>query len=108
MEMETAQPEHPLGYLLEAKAIWWNIWCTSAELKYGMTFPGHRAKLAADRRALTFAFCDRPLFPVKFNAGRVSKSLEQPSVGATAGLPDRHLFPIWSGNGPAQLLLRVL
>ncbi len=53
--LEQDRPEHPLGYLLEADAMWWKIWCTSAEFKYGMTFPRHRAKLAADRRYLELA-----------------------------------------------------
>src|SRR5260370_23261649 len=35
--------------------MWWKIWCRSAEFKYGMTFPRHRAKLAADRRYLELA-----------------------------------------------------
>lgn len=55
VQLETEQPEHPIGYLLEAEAMWWNIWCTSAEFKYGMTFPRHRAKLAADRHYLELA-----------------------------------------------------
>src|SRR5229473_1291997 len=25
--LQHAQPEHPLGYLLEAEARWWQIWC---------------------------------------------------------------------------------
>ncbi len=53
--LEQERPEHPLGYLLEADAMWWKIWCRSAEFKYGMTFPRHRAKLAADRRYLELA-----------------------------------------------------
>jgi tetratricopeptide (TPR) repeat protein len=28
------RPEHPLGYLLEAEAIWWKIYCQSMERKY--------------------------------------------------------------------------
>jgi tetratricopeptide (TPR) repeat protein len=47
--MQIKMPEHPLGYLLEAEATWWKIWCTSAEFKYGMTMPRHREKLAADQ-----------------------------------------------------------
>src|SRR6266478_2465571 len=35
--MEQEHPDHPLGYLLEAEALWWRIWCASAEFKYGMT-----------------------------------------------------------------------
>jgi tetratricopeptide (TPR) repeat protein len=55
VRIEQERPEHPLGYLLEADAMWWKIWCMSAEFKYGMTFPRHRAKLPADRRYLELA-----------------------------------------------------
>jgi tetratricopeptide (TPR) repeat protein len=47
--MEREQPEHPLGYLLEAEARWWGIWCLSAEYKYGMNLPRHRSKAAGDQ-----------------------------------------------------------
>ena len=55
LRLQQGQPEHPIGYLLEAEALWWKIWCTSAEFKYGMNFPRHRAKLAADRHYLELA-----------------------------------------------------
>ena len=47
--LQQERPEHPLGYLLEAEALWWKIWCTSAEFRYGMSYPRHRAKLSADQ-----------------------------------------------------------
>jgi|SRR5580658_3853262 tetratricopeptide (TPR) repeat protein len=47
--LQRERPSHPLGYLLEAEALWWKIWCTSAEFKYGMTDARHRPKLAADQ-----------------------------------------------------------
>jgi tetratricopeptide (TPR) repeat protein len=47
--LEKERSDHPLGYLLEAEALWWKIWCTSSEFKYGMTDARHRPKLAADR-----------------------------------------------------------
>jgi len=47
--MEQEQPNHPLGYLLEAEALWWRLWCASAEFKYGMSDARHRAKLEADQ-----------------------------------------------------------
>jgi len=53
--MEQERPEHPLGYLLEAEALWWRIWCTSAEYKYGMTYPRRRAKLPADQHYFELA-----------------------------------------------------
>src|SRR4029077_9640801 len=47
--LEREQPEHPLGYLLEAEARWWQIWCLSAEYKFGMSLPRHRGKAAGDQ-----------------------------------------------------------
>lgn len=55
LRLQEEQPENPLGYLVEAEALWWKIWCTSAEFKYGMTFPRHRAKLPADRHYFELA-----------------------------------------------------
>jgi hypothetical protein len=54
-QMQEEQPENPLGYLLEAEALWWRIWCTSADFKYGMSDARHRAKLEADQRYLQLA-----------------------------------------------------
>jgi tetratricopeptide (TPR) repeat protein len=53
--LQTDQPTHPLGYLLEAEALWWKIWCTSAEFKYGMSYPRHRPKLPGDQHYLDLA-----------------------------------------------------
>jgi hypothetical protein len=55
LRLQREQPEHPIGYLLEAEALWWKIWCASAEFKYGMTYPRRRAKLTADRHYLELA-----------------------------------------------------
>jgi tetratricopeptide (TPR) repeat protein len=55
LRLQEQQPQHPIGYLLEAEVLWWKIWCTSAEFKYGMTYPRHRAKLAADRHYFELA-----------------------------------------------------
>src|SRR5882724_10527869 len=53
--MEQGRPDHPLGYLLEAEALWWKIWCASADFKYGMTDARHRAKYAADQHYFELA-----------------------------------------------------
>lgn len=53
--MEQERPTHPLGYLLEAEALWWRIWCTSAEFKYGMSDARRRPKLQADQRYFELA-----------------------------------------------------
>ena len=33
-KLEAAQPDHPLGYLIEADVLWWNIYCKWSERKY--------------------------------------------------------------------------
>jgi tetratricopeptide (TPR) repeat protein len=53
--IQRAQPDHPLGYLLEGEALWWRIWCTSAEFRYGMSYPRHRGKLASDQHYFDLA-----------------------------------------------------
>ena len=54
-QLQQQQPNHPLGYLLEAEALWWGIWCTSADYRYGMTKARHREKQAADQPYLNLA-----------------------------------------------------
>jgi len=53
--MEQERPDQPLGYLLEAEALWWGIWCASADFKYGMTDARRHAKIAADRHYFELA-----------------------------------------------------
>jgi len=53
--MEEQRPTDPLGYLLEAEALWWRIWCTTAEFKYGMTDARRRPKLDSDQHYLDLA-----------------------------------------------------
>jgi hypothetical protein len=33
-KLETARPDYPLGYLIEADVLWWNIYCKWSERKY--------------------------------------------------------------------------
>jgi tetratricopeptide (TPR) repeat protein len=53
--LQQEQPDHPLGFLLEGEALWWKIWCTSAEFRYGMTYPRRRAKLPSDQHYFDLA-----------------------------------------------------
>src|SRR5438309_4619740 len=52
--MEQERPNHPLGYLLETEALWWRIWCASADFKYRMSDARRRPKLESDRRYLNW------------------------------------------------------
>jgi hypothetical protein len=33
-KLETERPEHPIGFLIEADVLWWNIYCKWSERKY--------------------------------------------------------------------------
>ena len=55
LRLEQQNPDHPIGYIVEAEALWWRIWCATAEFKWGMTYPRHRKKLAEDRHYLDLA-----------------------------------------------------
>ena len=54
-QMQKDQPDDPLGYLLESDALWWRLWCTAAEFKYGMSDARRRAKLPADQHYFALA-----------------------------------------------------
>ncbi len=53
--LQKEQPSQPLGYLLEAEARWWEIWCFASEYKYGMSMARHKEKQPADRIFLDLA-----------------------------------------------------
>jgi tetratricopeptide (TPR) repeat protein len=42
------QPNHPLGYLLEAEALWWKRYCVSCEIRYGMVDAWKRGRDPGD------------------------------------------------------------
>jgi tetratricopeptide (TPR) repeat protein len=50
--LQQQEPEAPLGYLLEAENEWWELWCGSAEYKYGMNMARHHNRTPADQHYL--------------------------------------------------------
>ena len=53
--MQQEQPDHPLGYLLEAEALWWKSYCASCEIRYGMVDAWKRGKDPGDEAYLLVA-----------------------------------------------------
>ena len=45
-QIQAAQPDNPLGYLLEAEARWWQIYCEACEIKWNMTLTPYWAVAA--------------------------------------------------------------
>src|SRR5258708_26141751 len=56
--MQQEQPDHPLGFLLEAEAMWWRTWCTSADFRFGMTEDRKSTRLNSSHQIISYAvFC---------------------------------------------------
>ncbi|HEY0703525.1 MAG TPA: hypothetical protein VGD60_12225 [Candidatus Acidoferrales bacterium] len=53
--LETSQPDHPLGFLLEAEDDWWQIYCANSSIKYGMIDAWKRGKKPEDEAYLALA-----------------------------------------------------
>ena len=54
-KIQQVQPEDPLGYLLEGEARWWELYCGSLSVKYGMVDVWQRQKLQSDKEFLALA-----------------------------------------------------
>jgi hypothetical protein len=53
--LQQAQPDHPLGFLLEAEADWWKLYCAACEIKWGMVDAWRRGKDSGDDAYLALA-----------------------------------------------------
>jgi len=54
-KLQQQQPDLPLGYLLEANARWWKLYCGACEIKYGMIDAWRRPRLPEDDAYLALA-----------------------------------------------------
>lgn len=53
--LQRSQPQHPLGYLLEANARWWRIYCEACEIKWNLVDAGKRDAAKGDDEYLALA-----------------------------------------------------
>lgn len=53
--IEQTQPDSPVGYLLEAEAQWWKMYCAACEIKWGMLDAWKRGKKPEDAAYLALA-----------------------------------------------------
>jgi tetratricopeptide (TPR) repeat protein len=54
-KLQQLQPDHPLGFILEAEANWWKTFCAASEIKYGMVDAWRRGKKPEDDGYLALA-----------------------------------------------------
>jgi len=67
--LQQSQPDHPLGYLLEAEALWWKRYCAACEIKFGMVEAWKRSKEAEDEAYLKITDNE-----IRAAQGRLAKS----------------------------------
>ena len=53
--LQQSQPDHPLGFVLEAEARWWQTYCSASEIRYGMVEAWKRGKKPEDQAYLALA-----------------------------------------------------
>ena len=58
-KLEAARPEHPLGYLIEADVLWWNIYCKWSERKYNTIDAWSHTRPADDDDDADLALADK-------------------------------------------------
>jgi hypothetical protein len=58
-DIERAQPQSPVGFLLEGEAEWWKFYCAACEIKWGQFDAWHRAKEPEDEGY--FALADKAI-----------------------------------------------
>lgn len=54
-KLQQSQPDHPLGFILEAEAGWWKTYCAASEIKYGMVDAWKRGKNPEDEAYLALS-----------------------------------------------------
>jgi hypothetical protein len=54
-KLQANRPEHPLGYLLEAEALWWKLYCSSLEWKFNTLDAWSHARTPEDDTYLALA-----------------------------------------------------
>jgi tetratricopeptide (TPR) repeat protein len=99
--MQHELPAHPLGYLLEAEARWWEIWCTAAEYKYGMTMLRHKDKQASDQVFLDLSAKAGAL------AGASLAQLETAEMQFYAGMAEAQSSRMYSLRGENRATARA-
>jgi tetratricopeptide (TPR) repeat protein len=85
--LEQEEPDHPLGYLLEAEADWWKTYCAACEVKYGMIDAWRQSKQPEDGAYLALA--DQVIRLAQMRLAKSETAEMHVYVGMGAGLKAR-------------------
>ena len=99
--LQSEQPDHPLAYLLEGEALWWKIWCTSADFKWGMVDARRRSKPASDQHYFDLASKAYALAQARIHGG------DSAEMEFYAGMADALAARLYGLRGENRATARV-
>jgi hypothetical protein len=85
--IESRMPEHPIGYLLEAETVWWQLYCRACGIRYNLIDAWSRAKLKEDEAF--FALASRTIHIAETQIGRQESAAMHAFAGMGYGLKAR-------------------
>jgi tetratricopeptide (TPR) repeat protein len=85
--IQSREPENPLGYLLEANALWWRFYCEACEIRWNTIDAWKRGKIPEDDRY--FALCDKGIALAEAQLGKQESALMHFYAGMGHGLRAR-------------------
>ena len=100
-QVQADRPKDPLGYLLEAEALWWRIWCDSAEFKYGMSDARRHAKAESDQSYLDLVATASSLAEAQI------KQADSAEMQFYAGMADADAARLYGLRGESRSAARV-
>jgi hypothetical protein len=109
-QIQAAEPDSPLGYLLEAEADWWEIYCESCSIRWNTIDAWHRSRQPSDEAYL--ALLDKGIHLAEMHIAKSDSAEMEFYAGMGWGLRARlmGLFDDHRGvaragvNGRARLL----
>jgi len=96
-KLEQQEPTSPLGYLLEANANWWKIYCGGLEVKYGMVDYWKRSRRPDD--AAYFALTEKGIALATGQVAQGDSALAHFYLGTAYALKAR-LYGLRDERGP--------
>jgi tetratricopeptide (TPR) repeat protein len=99
--LQRAQPDHPLGYLLEGEAVWWKRYCAACDIKYGLMESWRHGKEPGDEAYL--ALTDNE---INAALGRLAKS-ETAEMHVYAGMGYALKARVYALRGENRNVARV-
>jgi tetratricopeptide (TPR) repeat protein len=110
--IEAAQPDHPLGYLLELEARWWKMYCQACDVKWGLIDVWKKSKRPEDQQFFALAEKATNLAKAQLAKSETAEMHLYAGIGLAMrarlyGLRDEHRATARAGVAAREEFLRV-